>query len=222
MILHAGNGLVLTQRADVPMKQRVFRTQIDIKDLSEVGEWKEITEKQKDVMLAETAIIDVDDMDVAAIKRVSGIIGKVSAKINEVPMTVKESLELVDFFPKWGVGEPMPVGKKVSFNGSLYKVLQDHTSQSDWNPKEAKSLFMVVQDKASGDFDDPIKWEQGMVLVDGKFYLEGGIKYECIRDSGIAMHYSLEVLVGTYVEVSTAGHADPAGDPGTGDNVNRL
>lgn len=222
MILHAGNGLVLTQRADVPMKERIFRTQIDIKDLSEVGEWKEITEKQKDVMLAETAIIDVDDMDVAAIKRVSGIIGKISAKINEVPMTVKESLELVDFFPKWGVGEPMPVGKKVSFNGSLYEVLQDHTSQSDWNPKEAKSLFMVFQDKASGDFDDPIKWEQGMVIEEGKYYMDGDVMYKATRDSGNPLYYSLSDLVGTYVEVSTAGHADPVGDPGTGDNVNRL
>ena len=201
MILHAGNGLVLTQSANVPIKDRLFLPHVQIRDVSEVGKWKEVTIKQRDEMLASTSIVDVDNLDVSSIKRLDTIVRTVAERINDVPMTVKESIELTDYFPKWREGEPMPIGKKVSFNGILYEVLQDHTSQSDWNPKEAKSLFMVFQDKASGDFDDPIKWEQGMVLVDGKFYLEGGIKYKCIRDSGIAMHYSLEVLVGTYVEV---------------------
>lgn len=201
MILHAGNGLVLTQRADVPMKQRVFRTQIDIKDLSEVGEWKEITEKQKDVMLAETAIIDVDDMDVASIRRVDSIIGKVARRINEVPMTVEESLELAAYFPKWEADKPMPLGYKVSYEGSLFETIQAHTSQADWEPKVAKSLFKVVKKEADGSIDDPIVWESGMALDDGKYYMDGGLKYLCIRESGIAMYYSLADLVGTYVEV---------------------
>ena len=93
MILHAGNGLVLTQSAYVPMKERIFRTHVNLRDASEIAEWKEITEKQKDQMLAETAIIDVDDLSVDSIKRVDSIIAKVSEKINDVPMTVEESLE---------------------------------------------------------------------------------------------------------------------------------
>lgn len=201
MILHAGNGLVLTQRADVPMKQRVFRTQIDIKDLSEVGEWKEITEKQKDVMLAETAIIDVDDMDVASIKRVDNIISKVTSRINDVPMTIEQSLELAGYFPKWEADKEMPLGYKVSYDGSLFEVLQAHTSQADWKPREAKSLFKVVQVEAEGTEDDVISWEQGMVLEKGKFYIDNGVKYKCVRDSGNPIYYSLDVLVGNYVEI---------------------
>ena len=46
MILHAGNGLVLTQSADIPMKQRIFRTHVNLRDSSEIADWKEITEKQ--------------------------------------------------------------------------------------------------------------------------------------------------------------------------------
>ena len=53
------------------------------------------------MMLAETAIIDVDNMTVESIKRVDDIINNVRTRINEVPMTVEESLELAAYFPKW-------------------------------------------------------------------------------------------------------------------------
>jgi len=200
MILHAGNGLVLTQSADIPMKQRIFRTHVNLRDASEIADWKEITEKQKDQMLADAAIIDVDDMDVASIKRVDAIIGKVARRINQVPMTVEESLELAAYFPKWEADKAMPNGYKVSYEGSLYEVIQPHTSQADWTPKIATSLFKVVKVEADGSIDDPITWEPGMVLEDGKYYMDGGLKYLCIRESGIAMYYSLADLVGNYVE----------------------
>lgn len=200
MILHAGNGLVLTQSADIPMKQRIFRTHVNLRDASEIADWKEITERQKDQMLADAAVIDVDDMDVASIKRVDAIIGKVTKRINEVPMTIEESLELTAYFPKWEADKPMPLGYKVSDDGSLFEVIQAHTSQADWAPKVAESLFKVVQVEADGSIDDPIVWESGMVLEDGKYYRDGGLKYRCIRESGIAMYYSLADLVGNYVE----------------------
>ena len=201
MILHAGNGLVLTQSADIPMKQRIFRTHVNLRDASEIGDWKEITEKQKEIMLAETAIIDVDNMTVESIKRVDDIISNVRTRINEVPMSVEQSLELSGYFPKWEEGKEMPIGYKVSYDGSLFEVIQKHTSQADWQPREAKSLFKAVQVEAEGTKDDVIQWEQGMVLEEGKFYLDNGVKYKCIRDSGNPLYYSLDVLVGNYVEI---------------------
>lgn len=201
MILHAGNGLVLTQSKDVPMRERIFRSHVNLRDASEIGDWKEITEKQKEQMLAETAIIDVDDMTVESIKRVDDIISNVRTRINEVPMTVEQSLELAGYFPIWKEGKEMPIGYKVSYDGSLFEVIQEHTSQADWTPKVAKSLFKVVQVEATGSIDDPIAWESGMVLEEGKYYIEGGVKYKALRDSGIALHYLLFDLVGTYVEV---------------------
>lgn len=203
MILHAGNGLVLTQSADIPMKQRIFRTHVNLRDSSEIADWKEITEKQKEQMLADAAIFDVDDMNVASIKRVDAIIGKVTNRINEVPMTIEESLELAAYFPKWEAGKALPLGHKVSYDGSLFEVIQAHTSQADWTPKVATSLFKVVQVEADGSIDDPITWEPGMVIEVGKYYMGGEVKYKALRDSGIALHYSLADLVGTYVEIIT-------------------
>ena len=203
MILHAGNGLVLTQRADIPMKERVFLPHVQIREMEETNQWKEVTIKQRDEMLASTAIIDVDDMSVDSIRRMGAIVSKVAERINEVPMTVEESLELADYFPKWKEGEPMPIGRKVSYDGSLFEVVQEHTSQTDWNPRDAKSLFKVVQVEAEGTEDDVIQWEQGMVLENGKYYMDNGVKYKCVRDSGNPLYYSLDVLVGNYVEVVT-------------------
>ena len=201
MILHAGNGLVLTQSEEVPMRDRVFLTHVNIRSVSEVGDWKEITEKQKDEMLTETAIIDVDNMSVESIKRVDSIIAKVSERINGVPMTIEQSLELSSYFPKWEENQPMPVGYKVSYEGVLYEVVQEHTSQSDWIPRNAVSLFKVVQVESEGTEEDVIKWKQGMVLEEGRFYMDGGVKYKCIRNSGNPLYYSLDVLVGNYVEI---------------------
>lgn len=183
------------------MRERIFRTHVNLRDASEIGDWKEITEKQKETMLAETAIIDMDDMTVESIKRVDSIIKNVRTRINEVPMTVEQSLEFAGYFPKWEEGKEMPIGYKVSYEGSLFEVIQEHTSQADWTPKVAKSLFKVVQVEATGSIDDPIEWESGMVLEEGKYYIEGGVKYKALRDSGIALHYLLFDLVGTYVEV---------------------
>lgn len=201
MILHAGSGLVLTQSADIPTKDRLFLPHVQLRNAEEIKDWKEITIKQRDEMLASTSIIDVDNMSVDSIRRMDALVSKVAEKINDVPMTVEESLELVDYFPKWKEGEPMPIGRKVSYYGSLFEVLQEHTSQTDWNPRDAKSLFKVVQVEAAGTEDDVIQWEQGMELEEGKFYKDGDVTYKCIRNSGTPLYYSLDVLVGNYVEV---------------------
>lgn len=201
MIVHAGTGCFLTQSEDVPMKERVFRSHVNINGEEDLKKWKEITATAKDELMAEKAVIDVDDMSYDAIKRVDDILGKIAAGINDVPMTTEQALELTAFYPEWKEGEVMAVGRKVKRGGTLYEVVQEHTSQSDWTPEAAVSLYKVVQVDATGEADDPIAWASGMELVNGKHYTEDGVVYVCTRDSGVAMHYALSDLVGTYVEV---------------------
>ena len=201
MILHAGNGCFLTQSAEVPMKERVFRGYVNINDAAEIANWREITGTEKDRMVGAASIIDLDDMDVASIKRVDNLVEGITSRINDVIMSVQESLELVAYFPKWEQDKLMPVGYKVSYEGSLYEVIQEHTSQTDWTPNVTPSLFKVVQVDATGTIDDPIEWEQGMELFNGLYYTDNGVKYLCYRDSGMGMVYDLANLVGLYVEV---------------------
>ena len=47
-------------------------------------------------------------------------------------------------FPFWESGVSYETGTRVYYNENLYKVLQNHTSQDDWTPDNAVSLFALV------------------------------------------------------------------------------
>lgn len=47
-------------------------------------------------------------------------------------------------FPKWEVGVEYKKDFKIRYNEIVYKVLQPHTSQSDWTPDIAVSLYVKV------------------------------------------------------------------------------
>ena len=47
-------------------------------------------------------------------------------------------------YPKWKVGTDYQKDERVLYNDILYKVLTGHTSQADWAPDAAPSLFAKV------------------------------------------------------------------------------
>ena len=49
-----------------------------------------------------------------------------------------------ELFPNWSVGTKYEKDERVRYNGVLYKVLQSHTSQADWTPDTAVSLYTRV------------------------------------------------------------------------------
>lgn len=68
--------------------------------------------------------------------------------------TDEEALDNIIAFPKWKVGEQYEKDFRLRYNDVLYKVLQDHTSQAEWTPDIAVSLYVKVSE---GEFPD---WEQ--------------------------------------------------------------
>ena len=58
--------------------------------------------------------------------------------------TDEMSLQVPNLYPAWKVGVDYVSGERVLFNEILYKVLLNHTSQEDWNPEVAPSLFAKV------------------------------------------------------------------------------
>lgn len=55
-----------------------------------------------------------------------------------------EATEAPVLFPAWAVGKAYAVGDRVTYKDKLYKVLQAHTSQADWTPDVAVSLYAEV------------------------------------------------------------------------------
>lgn len=64
---------------------------------------------------------------------------------NASSMDEATAIDFVELFPAWsGDGFSYAVNDRVRYNGTLYKVLQAHTSQTTWTPDTAASLFARV------------------------------------------------------------------------------
>lgn len=59
-------------------------------------------------------------------------------------LTDEERLERIEIYPEWKEGVKYSKDTRIRFDGRLYKVLQEHTSQSDWLPDIALSLYLEV------------------------------------------------------------------------------
>lgn len=74
-------------------------------------------------------------------------------------LTDEQALECPNIYPDWtGEGKAYAVGDKVLYGDKLYKCLQDHESQSAWNPVDAPSLWAEIL--AGQDGTDIGEWVQ--------------------------------------------------------------
>lgn len=125
------------------------------------------------------------------------LIEKASASLDD-----GDALEAVELFPVWAVGVEYTTGFRFRYANKLYKVLQNHTSQSDWIPDSTPSLYAEVAQPGQGDSpDNPIPYNNNMELFENKYYSQDGIVYRCFRSTGVPVYNPLSALVGIYVEV---------------------
>ena len=71
--------------------------------------------------------------------------------------TDEQALSVPVLYPAWRSGVNYVAGQRVLHGGVLYKALQDHTSQDDWTPDAAPSLFAKV---LIPDAETIHEWEQ--------------------------------------------------------------
>ncbi|MBQ9884417.1 MAG: hypothetical protein IJM43_08205 [Bacteroidaceae bacterium] len=116
--------------------------------------------------------------------------------------TDEEALSNIELFPTWQskLGIQVQQGERLYYDDKLYKVLQSHTPQDDWRPDKTASLYVQVVADDSGTIDNPVAYEVGMELVEGKYYTEDSVKYRCTRSLAQSV-WHLADLVGNYVEV---------------------
>lgn len=71
-------------------------------------------------------------------------------------LTDEKAMEVATIYDPWQVGKAYAVGEFVTYGENsvgdpqLYKVVQAHTSQADWTPDAAASLFVAVGLDAAG------------------------------------------------------------------------
>jgi hypothetical protein len=109
---------------------------------SSVDEYEEI----KDVAIDERLVLKLEEVD--AKEESLNKIGKIVA--NQVTDDVV-ALSIQEFYDIWAVGVLYPVGRYITHNGILYKVLTEHTSQADWTPDVSPGLFAKVLIDPTGE-----------------------------------------------------------------------
>lgn len=59
-------------------------------------------------------------------------------------LTDEQAIEVIDLYDEWAVNKQVYAGNRIQFEGELYKVLQDHTTQADWTPDVTPALYVKV------------------------------------------------------------------------------
>ena len=101
------------------------------------GEWGEVVKPPTNEELANS---------LASVQSTSAIAFVALCEVGTLDtVTASEHAEL---FAEWAYPVAYTVGQLRRYNGMLYKCVQAHTSQSDWTPDTAASLWSVAADPA--------------------------------------------------------------------------
>ena len=205
MKITADAGRYLTEVAEVAPDKRTFRNMVIVATVEEAAGWKQITEQEKAALESQGAIFGSQDVTPEYLGRVDTLLTGIAERINDTPMTAAQSLKNKKYYPQWKdiIGKPVDTGFRFNEGETMYEVIQPHTISAEWIPGTGtESLYKVVQEEHEGTKDDPIPWQLNMELYNGKYYTDKGVKYLCIRDSGMGLSFALADLVsGGFVQV---------------------
>ena len=100
-----------------------------------------------------------------------------------------------------GNGIAYEVGKRVLYNDILYKVIQAHTSQADWTPVAAPSLFAkVINETIDGSIPEFEQPDSTNPYMKGDKVIFNGKVYESLIDNNV---YSPEAYPAGWKEVTS-------------------
>ena len=86
--------------------------------------------------------------------------------------------QLAALFPPWTVGLDVTVGEVYSWDDTLVECLQAHTTQADWTPDVAPSLWKIHR---TDDGTGPIEWQAGISVEVGEVVVYEGVSYTVIQ-----------------------------------------
>ena len=100
-----------------------------------------------------------------------------------------------------GNGVAYEVGKRIMFEGVLYKVIQAHTSQAGWTPIAAPSLFAkVINETIDGSIPEFEQPDSTNPYMKGDKVIFNGKVYESLIDNNV---YSPEAYPAGWKEVTS-------------------
>ncbi len=88
-------------------------------------------------------------------------------------------------YPEFEIGIVYKVGDRIIYEGKFYKVISEHTSQADWTPDVAVSLFVEISDPSIEypEFKQPTSTETAYMKGDKITF--NGAKYISLVDHNV-------------------------------------
>ena len=101
-------------------------------------------------------------------------------------MTDEEAIASQVLFPNWQSGKSYALNERVRYDGKLYKVLQAHTSQDDWTPDVAASLFAyLLTDEEGGTIQEWVQPDSTNGYSAGDQVTYNGAIYTSLIDNNV-------------------------------------
>lgn len=110
----------------------------------------------------------------------------IEGAVSAYTMDDAAALSVVELFPKWEIGKEYAIGNRVQHDGKLYECVNSHTSQADWTPAAAVSLWDEVKVDPETGYDE---WQQPTGAHDayntGDRVIYNGSVYESLIDGNV-------------------------------------
>ena len=105
--------------------------------------------------------------------------------IEQLAVTLDDETALtgVELFPAWVVGKAYAVNDRAQYNGTLYKCIQAHTSQSDWMPSATPALWKTVSIDEYPEWVQPTGAHDAYNIGDKVTY--NGQRYVCTSNANV-------------------------------------
>ena len=132
------------------------------------------------------------------------IINLTKILIQTTELSDSQALSCKSLYDSWEsyINKSLESGTKITYNGKLFKVRQKINKVLNNQPPSitTAALYEEIVEISAGTQEDPIPYNGNMELFEGKYYIQNGIIYKCIRNSGQPLYHELSALVGNYVQ----------------------
>lgn len=100
-------------------------------------------------------------------------------------MTDEEAIERPILFSSWMPSKNYTTRERVRYGGRIFKVLQAHTSQDDWTPSRAPSLFAEVLTSEDGEPQEWVQPSSTNPYLTGDKVIYNGLVYQSLIDNNV-------------------------------------
>lgn len=103
-----------------------------------------------------------------------------------INLTDEQALENAILFPQWNANVDYKMNQRIRYNGVLYIVLQDHTSQKDWLPSAANTLYAkLIRETENGSIPEWTQPDSTNAFMTGDQVMHNGILYTSTADNNV-------------------------------------